>query len=150
MSFALGMRSRARLEGVDARLARVVEGAIDITTVDFGVFEGLRSRETQELYLARGVTRTLNSKHCTGRAVDLVPWLGGMFRWEWPAIYPIAVAMRRVAIELDVTLRWGGVWDRHLNMLGDSELGLRLAVERYAARHPGPDFLDGPHYELAE
>lgn len=36
------------------------------------ILELYRSRETQQAYVARGVARTLNSKHLEGLAVDLV------------------------------------------------------------------------------
>ena len=47
MVFALSQRSLSRLEGVDERLVVIVKKAIDVTRVDFGVTEGLRSIETQ-------------------------------------------------------------------------------------------------------
>ena len=73
---------------------------------------------------------------------------GGMLRWEWPLIYPIAVAMRAAANKLNVAIRWGGIWDKRLNDLpGDIE-SIKREVAAYCVRHPGPDFLDGPHYEL--
>ena len=45
--FSLSQRSIERLDGVDDRLVDVVCRAIEITTVDFGVTEGLRTIETQ-------------------------------------------------------------------------------------------------------
>src|SRR5205823_5623646 len=110
--------------------------------------EGLRTIETQRAYMKRGVTRTMNSRHLTGDAVDLVPWVEGTPRWEWPVIYPIAVAMQTAAKAEGVALRWGGVWDRKLAELPTDAAGIKRAVEEYCVRHPGPDFLDGPHYEL--
>lgn len=148
MSFVLGSRSRAKLQGVKPALVRVVERAIAISEQDFGVFEGLRTIETQRAYVARGVTKTMNSRHLTGDAVDLVPWIAGGFRWEWPPIYLIASAMRAAAEIEAVALRWGGVWDRQLSELGNGPASIKRAVEEYCRRHPGPDFLDGPHFEL--
>lgn len=149
MTFVLGPTSLGRLSGVGPDLVKVVKRAIEITPQDFSVFEGLRSRETQAEYLKRGVTRTMNSKHLRqptgfGHAVDLVPFIDGRVRWEWGAIWPIAEAMKQAAQETGILLRWGGVWDRTLNELGD----LKTEVDMYCKRHPGPDFLDGPHYEL--
>ncbi len=58
--FKLGKRSIERLQGVHPDLVRVVERAIDLTTVDFTVLEGLRSPERQQtlerLVLARPLT----------------------------------------------------------------------------------------------
>lgn len=153
MTFALGKQSLARLEGVDPRLVGVVKHAIQITGQDFGVFEGVRTLETQRKYMQRGVTRTMASKHLVqangfGQAVDLVPYIDGTLRWEWGAIWPIAEAVRQAAIAEGVLIRWGGVWDRRLNLLRPGVDGLKAEVSDYSARHPGPDFLDGPHYEL--
>lgn len=148
MSYNLGTRSRAKLQGVKPELVRVVERAIGISAQDFGVHEGLRTIETQRAYMARGVTRTMNSRHLTGDAVDLVPWISGSFRWEWPPIYMIAAAMRAAAEIENVRLRWGGVWDRALRELGSGPATIKQAVDEYCRRHPGPDFIDGPHFEL--
>ena len=150
MSYELGPKSIKNLKGVHPNMVKVVERAIQLTTQDFTVQEGLRSRETQAEYMKRGVTRTLNSKHLKqldgyGHAVDLVPIIGGQPRWEWPAIYPIALAMKKAAKELGITITWGGVWDKKLGELNDN---VKKEVEAYSARHPGPDFLDGPHYQL--
>lgn len=153
MTFTLGPTSRARLAGVHDDLAGVVRTAIFQSDQDFLVFEGVRSVATQREYMRRGVTRTLASKHLVqadgfGHAVDLVPFVAGGPRWEWPLIWPIALAMRRAAVFEGVAVRWGGVWDRALADLPDDIAGLKAAVADYSARHPGPDFLDGPHYEL--
>jgi len=50
----------------------VVERAIQITTQDFRIQEGLRTTERQAKLVARGASRTMHSRHLTGPAVDLV------------------------------------------------------------------------------
>lgn len=153
--YTLSVASRVRLRGVQPVLVAIVERAIEITEQDFTVYEGVRTRARQREYMARGVSRTLHSKHLLqpdgyGHAVDLVPWIGGRARWEWPAIYPIAAAMAQAARGFGVPLRWGGVWDRGLGGCGQTPDEMRAAVLAYTQRHPGPDFLDGPHYELID
>lgn len=151
--YQLGKTSRQRLAGVDPRLVRCVERAIQITTQDFTVLEGVRSIETQRDYVRRGVSQTMNSRHLRqpdglGKAVDLVPWAGGMARWEWPLIYPIAEAMRQAAAELGVPIRWGGAWVS-LSSIGPG--GAKRAVDAYVAARKAQKksaFLDGPHYEI--
>lgn len=151
-SFVLGRVSLGTLRGVHPALAAVVHTAITLTSQDFIVYEGVRTPARQREYYARGVTRTLNSMHMlqpdgTGHAVDLVPWIDGTARWEWPPIYLIADAMRAAVRQQSPVPRivWGGVWDRGLaDMLGD----IRSHVSAYCARHPGPDFIDGPHFEI--
>jgi peptidoglycan LD-endopeptidase CwlK len=153
MAFIIGAKSRANLSGVHPKLASIVERAIRYTSVDFGVHEGLRTLERQKAYVLSGVSRTLHSKHLVqtdgyGHAVDLVPYIDGQLRWEWPAIYPIAWAVRKAALELDTDLIWGGVWDRTMRELGETPEAIKSDVGEYSKRHPGPDFLDGPHYQL--
>lgn len=154
MSFALSARSRAELIGVHPELIAVVEQAIVLTAQDFCVHDGVRTLEQQKALVRAGASKTLNSRHLIredgfGHAVDLVPWIGGKPRWEWKPIYLIAVAVRRAAVEQGVDLTWGGVWDRRLADLPQTAAGIEAAVRAYCVRHPGPDFIDGPHFELA-
>lgn len=157
MSYTLGRRSLAELQGVHPRLVQCVHLAIKYTDVDFGVHDGLRTLAEQRNYVARGVSTTLNSKHLPqedgyGHAVDLVPYINGKLRWEWPPIYRIAAAMHRAATELRVPLRWGGVWDRMFPQdYTGRAVDFEAAVEGYVARRRAMGrraFLDGPHYEL--
>lgn len=108
--FVLGPLSLHRLEGVHADLIRVVKRAIELTAVDFRVQEGLRTRERQAQLLKAGATTTLNSRHLTGHAVDLVALVEGEVRWDWPLYYKIADAMKAAAAELNIPLEWGGGW----------------------------------------
>ena len=121
MSYTLSARSRSRLVGVHPELVRVVELAIRLTTVDFVVTAGNRTKEEQAALYAQGrtkpgpvVTWTLNSNHIGGRAVDVVPFVNGAVEWDnngklglWPRI---AEAFESAAKELGVPLVWGGRW----------------------------------------
>ena len=152
MPFHLGQRSRAELQGVHPRLADVVRSAIQITTQDFSVLDGLRTEAEQRDLVRRGASRTMNSKHLRqadgwGHAVDLVPYVNGGVRWEWPLIYPIATAMRTAAEDQGVRLRWGGHWGELTGMDAAPEALVAAYVD--ARRAAGESaFIDGPHYEL--
>ena len=61
MSFKLSSRSLGRLDGVDEKLSNIVKRAIEYTTVDFGVIQGLRSVEEQKELVARGLSKTMKS-----------------------------------------------------------------------------------------
>jgi len=155
MPFQLGQRSLANLDGVHPQLVKVVRRAIELSAVDFGVPErAVRTAAEQAEKVRRGVSKTLNSRHLIrsdgfGHAVDLVPWIERRFTWNaWDPFFQIAAAMRDAANTAGVDLVWGGVWDKGLAHLPGTAAGLREAVEEYKARHPGPDFLDGPHFEL--
>lgn len=120
-NFKLSRRSLERMQGIHPDLAKVVMLAIQLTEVDFGVTEGLRTIEKQREYVAKGASRTMNSRHLTGHAVDLVAYIGSEVRWDWPLYYKIADAMKRAANSLGVPIVWGGDWRT---------------------------FKDGPHFEL--
>lgn len=108
--FRLGSRSLKNLEGVHPDLVKVVQRAIQITKQDFAVIEGLRTLERQKELLAKGVSKTLRSRHLTGHAVDIVPWVDGSVSWDWKFYTEIRNAMVAAAAELKVGLEWGGNW----------------------------------------
>lgn len=142
-----------RLEGVHPDLIACVKQAAELTSQPFCVMEGLRSLLRQEENIAKHVSWTLDSKHLLqadgyGHAVDLVPLVAEQPQWSWPLIYPLAWAMQQGAVNIGIRLRWGGVWDSPLGALPASATGLQGAVAAYCKRHPGPDDIDGPHFEL--
>jgi len=116
--FVLSQASKRNLVGVHPDLVKVVERAIERTPVDFRVTEGVRTPERQAKLKALGASRTLNSRHLTGHAVDVVALIdfdndGDIdVRWDWPLYEKIARAMKAAASELDVPLVWGGDWTR--------------------------------------
>jgi peptidoglycan L-alanyl-D-glutamate endopeptidase CwlK len=110
MPFVLGSKSLAKLNGVHPDLVKVVKAAIKLSEVDFTVLEGLRTLTRQKQLLAAGATRTLNSRHLTGHAVDLGALIGGTVRWDWPLYFKIADAMKAAAADLGIPLEWGGDW----------------------------------------
>jgi len=110
MTFKLSDKSLNRLQGVHPDLVKVVKRAIEITPVDFVVVEGLRTKSRQAYLLDAGKSRTMNSFHLTGHAVDLAPIVDGKVSWDWKFFHPMADAMKQAASELDVKLTWGGNW----------------------------------------
>ena len=94
MSFRLSQRSRTRLAGVHPDLVAVVEAAIRRTEVDFMVTEGLRDPVRQAALVKAGASRTLNSRHLTGHAVDVAALIEGQVRWDWPLYGRIAGAFK--------------------------------------------------------
>lgn len=157
MTYSLGNASRAELKGVHPDLVRVVERAIQITKQDFSVHDGLRTEAEQRQYVKTGVSQTMNSMHRPqadgfGHAVDLVPFINGKMRWEWPAIYPIAAAVWQAAKELNVQIRWGGAWIDMRDVKAGTPTEMKAAVDAYGARQRAKGkkaFTDGPHFELA-
>jgi peptidoglycan LD-endopeptidase CwlK len=150
MSFRLSQRSLSRLEGVKPELVAVVKRAIQVTTVDFGVTEGLRTVETQRKYVAAGKSQTMNSKHITGDAVDLVAFIDGQISWELNVYDNVADAMRQAAEEYNVALRWGAAWNlpdiRRWNGSMEAAMNYYIDERRREGRRP---FIDAPHFELS-
>lgn len=108
--YTLGARSKSRLKGVHPDLVKVVERAIQITTVDFTVLEGLRDPQRQRTLVDSGASQTLNSRHITGHAVDLGAWVDDQVDWSWPLYHKIAAAMKEASKQVGVPIEWGGDW----------------------------------------
>lgn len=111
----------ARLGTVHHDLAAVVMKAIAISEVDFTVLEGKRTLERQKELFASGASKTMNSRHLTGHAVDLGAWVDGAVSWDKKWYAMINEAMQEAAGKLDIPVEWGG------NFKG---------------------FFDGPHFQL--
>lgn len=76
----------------------------------------------QKELMKEGKSKTLNSRHLTGHAVDIVPLVNGVIPWkDWSAFGSVAKAMKKAAEQLGISINWGGDW---------------------------VSFRDGPHYEL--
>lgn len=148
-NFKLSKRSLSRLQGVKPQLVEVVHRAITLTRVDFGVTQGLRTIEEQRVLVARGASKTMNSKHLTGDAVDVVAYIGPRISWELNLYDDIADAFCAAADELDVRLRWGAAW--HIDDIRKFDGSMQDAMMEYVdlrrsqGRRP---FIDGPHFEL--
>jgi len=151
MSFRLGALSESNLVGVHPDVVAVVRKAILISEIDFTVHDGLRTLAEQKKLVASGASRTLESYHLTGDAVDLVPFVNGKLRWEMPLCNEVARAMLEASGKLGVRLVWGRVWDSELVELDPDDFdGERaLYVQRYQRIHGPKKFPldDGPHFQ---
>lgn len=77
--YRFSKRSLSNLEGVHPKGVSVVKGVMALQVMDFGVYEGVRTLETQRTYFNTGRSKTMNSKHLIqkdgyGHAVDLYPY----------------------------------------------------------------------------
>lgn len=121
MTIILSEKSKARLDGVNPDLVRVVNRAASMSAMDFCVLEGLRTAERQKQLVASGASKTMKSRHLTGHAVDIAPMLSGKVSWDWPLYRKIAPIIKEAARLERVPLEWGGDWVK---------------------------FKDGPHWQL--
>lgn len=115
-------RSKSRLGTVHKDLQRLFRHMAAGPTT-FVITEGLRTPERQLQLFNAGASRTLNSKHLTGRAVDVAITVGREVRWDWPLYEAFAEKVKAAALILNLSITWGGDWI---------------------------SFRDGPHYELQD
>lgn len=108
--FQLSKASLKKLEGVKPSLVAVVKRAIELSEVDFGVSEGVRTLERQKALYEAKKSLTMNSRHLTGDAVDVFAWVDGYVNWNFHHYEKIAKAMYQAAKELGVEIAWGGEW----------------------------------------
>jgi peptidoglycan L-alanyl-D-glutamate endopeptidase CwlK len=121
-AWKLDHSSNDKLQGVHLALVGVVERAAREGAPRFRVIEGTRTLSRQRELVKRGASKTLNSRHLTGHAVDIVPLdPSGNVSWDWPLYYPLARAIKRAAEAEGVPIEWGGDWKK---------------------------FKDGPHWQL--
>ena len=112
-------RSERNLIGVHPDLVKVIRRAAKAG--GFVVAEGLRTKARQAQLVKAGASRTMNSRHITGHAIDVAALVNGEVRWDWPLYAAIAVRVKAAAKDLGVPIIWGGDWK---------------------------SFRDGPHFEL--
>lgn len=147
--FKLSTRSLDKLITVEPELQSVVRRAIELTKVDFGVIEGIRTAERQKELVAKGASKTMKSKHLEGRAVDLMAYINGRGCWELNVYDEIADAMKQAAIEADVGLVWGAAWNvddiREWEGSMEEAMNYYIDTRREQGRRP---FIDAPHFQL--
>jgi len=122
MTRIFGSRSLKNMTGIHPDLRLVLDKALQDSPLDFVVIEGLRTKERQKQLVASGASQTMNSRHITGHAVDLLP-IGpnGKGAFDWPLYDQLGPAVKKAAADLGIELDWGGDWKK---------------------------FKDGPHFEL--
>lgn len=121
MTFSFGTRSKERLQGVHPDLVKVLEEAIKESPLDFSITEGLRTKERQKALFDAGKSQTMNSRHLTGKAVDIAVIKDGTVTWDFKYYQLVADHIKAVAKDMDIPITWGGDWQ---------------------------SFKDGPHFEL--
>ncbi|HCM7226994.1 TPA: M15 family metallopeptidase [Klebsiella aerogenes] len=108
--FTFSQRSERNLQGVNADLVKVVRRALQLSAVDFGITEGVRTRERQRQLVAEKKSQTMNSRHITGHAVDVFAYPTAEGSWEWRYYQQIANAFKQAGRELAIPVEWGGDW----------------------------------------
>lgn len=122
----LNERSKNNLKGVNSKLVDLVNLVAknidtDLPNYSFIVTEGLRTLERQKELFNKGLSKTMNSKHLTGDAVDIAVVKNGEVTWNFAEYKKVADVFKKYAKESGVSISWGGEWT---------------------------NFKDGPHFEL--
>jgi peptidoglycan L-alanyl-D-glutamate endopeptidase CwlK len=115
-------RSINSLKGIHPDLRRVIDRALQDGPLDFIVIEGLRTMQRQRELFASGASKTMNSRHLTGHAVDLLPIGKDGPAFDWPLYDKLGPAVKAAADAEGVDIEWGGDWAK---------------------------FRDGPHFQLS-
>ncbi len=105
----------------------MIRRALELTPVDFIVIEGLRTQARQKELVATGKSQTMNSRHLTGNAVDIIPV---NTTWNVEEFKPLLKAVKQAADEQGLKLRFG------INWKNDPSLPIETR------------FIDAPHIEI--
>jgi len=140
--YSLGTTSIEKLYTCHNDLVRIIELAITLSKIDFGVAEGHRTVAKQQEYYKQGKSKvdgvTTKGKHNyePSLAVDIYAYVNGKASWEVSHLSYIAGVIMTCAEILykqgAIThrLRWGGNWDCDGEIITDQL------------------FVDSPHFEL--
>lgn len=146
---ALSDRTRKNIHGchplIIALVVKLDELGYPFIVPDDG---GLRTPQRQAELVRTGRSRTMYSRHLTGKAVDIVPvpvdWANAA------AFYSAARLVRQAAFHVKAEVVWGGVFDRHLSKLGpDLKAEHEAYIKRKQVEGVKRPFVDLPHFELS-
>lgn len=123
-------RSTNNLIGVDSRLRDVFWRVFNMYQTDGGnriaVISGRRTVMQQAEMVAQGSSRTMNSRHIPGKAIDIgIFSASGEYITSYSLYKELAYNVEMIACDLAVTIEWGGVCF-------------------------GPKFKDGDHFQIPE
>ena len=142
MSYTFGSKSKERLKTCHSDLQKILNLAIEVSAIDFGVAEGYRSLEKQFQYYKEGksqidgIQKKGKHNYNPSLAVDIYPFVNGKAKWSNEDLSYLAGVIQTCANILlkdgliSHSIRWGGNWDMDGEMLSDQ------------------NFDDRPHFEL--
>ena len=110
MTFSFGTKSSERLSQVHPDLQRVFNEAIKDSPLDFSITEGLRTKERQKALFDAGKSQTMNSRHITGKAVDIAVIKDGEVTWDAKYYIPVIDHIKKIAKSMDIPIVSGGDW----------------------------------------
>lgn len=103
-------RSLKHMNGLHPDLLKVLNEAIKDTPIDFAVTDGKRTMAEQKKFVAQGKSKTLKSRHLSGKAVDVMCYIDGKGTWNTRIYTQLSKHILAVAKKLGIALVWGGTW----------------------------------------
>lgn len=110
--FKFSERSEQILNTVKLELNVLAHKVLEISPIDFSIVEGYRDKERQEQLYKANKTKTLNSKHCSGEAIDIAPYINNKLDYEAVNDCCFIVGLFYAkAKELNINMKVGALWD---------------------------------------
>ena len=140
--YKFGNTSKSRLQTCHKDIQLIMNEAIKITNVDFGIAEGYRSIEKQQQYFKEGkskidgVSKKGKHNYSPSLAVDIYPYCENGAKWDNEHLSYLSGIIHAVSEilfadgKISHKVRWGGNWDMDGIILIDQS------------------FDDRPHFEL--
>lgn len=140
--YKFGNTSKSRLQTCHKDIQLIMNEAIKITNVDFGIAEGYRSIEKQQQYFKEGkskidgVSKKGKHNYSPSLAVDIYPYFENGAKWDNEHLSYLSGIIHAVSEilfadgKISHKVRWGGNWDMDGIILIDQS------------------FDDRPHFEL--
>ena len=122
MTYALSSTSKSRLSGVNPKLIDIVDLALTISKIDFGIPEhgGIRTAAEQHSLFLKNLSKADGysklSNHQTGNAFDVYAYVDGKASWNESHLTHVATAILAAASQLKTPLVWGGHWKSFVDM----------------------------------
>lgn len=120
--FKLSSSSKENMVGVDRRWHHIVDLALTLTPIDFGIPKsgGLRTTDYQQHLFNQGASLCdgvdKKSAHQSGLALDVYAYVDGKASWKSEHLTVIATAILQAASLLGHPVEWGGLWERFTDM----------------------------------
>lgn len=108
-NFKFSQKSLEKLANVDVRLQTLAKKVLEITPICFQITEGIRTKERQEQLVKEGKSKTLNSLHLVGKAIDILPCKEGYSQAK--DIFILVGLFIAVAKQLNIKIKVGALWD---------------------------------------
>ena len=108
--FSFSKASLEKMNGVNSKLVILMKEAIKNSPYDFKITEGLRTVERQKELVKTGKSKTMNSYHLKGKAVDIAVLIYNKITWDFKYYKEVANHIKEVARKLGYVITWGGDW----------------------------------------